>query len=145
MLLLNAEFRVLRLNNFWRDPAHELFGDNPEGQFDLFYALGGLWLIAYIVFALAWIGVSAVIVSVGVLGTSSDVAVFVFGSAFCITGAADALWRNILVWAARTRYRREDRTCSDQTRRLMRIAAVPDGTVLLQVGAGILFAWLSVR
>ncbi|MGH3002336.1 MAG: hypothetical protein ACRDM1_06705 [Gaiellaceae bacterium] len=60
---------------------------------------------------------------------------------FCITGVADMVWRGFLVGAARRRYDAANRRVDDDTRRLMRMARLNDGTLALQVIGAIVGSW----
>jgi membrane protein required for beta-lactamase induction len=65
-----------------------------------------------------------------------------FALGFCCTGMADMFWRSLVVRAAERRHRDHPRRrVDDQTRRLMRVARVNDGALLIQFAVAVLVVW----
>jgi hypothetical protein len=110
-------------------------------QFGLFCALGGVWLVAYVVLSLGWLGAWWILHALHFVVDAAILPVFWFVAAFCITGSVDALWRLVLVWIALRRYRRAGHKACEKARPLLRIADASDGTVVIQLAAGFFFAF----
>lgn len=60
---------------------------------------------------------------------------------FCFVGAADATWRRRFAKIAYRRYVRNEFTLDERTRRLVRIATVNDGTLILQIVIAAFVSW----
>jgi hypothetical protein len=92
---------------------------------------------------LSWLGIFVVMSTIG-LSNKVGLIIFVFIDAFCISGAADAVWRMWLAWYARTGYQRWTGEMSATASRLIRLADINDGTLVLQlVVAVVVAAWVS--
>lgn len=141
-IILISGLRIFR----YRDPSRIVAtmrnaASDPEAQYALFGALGAFWLALYPIFGLTWVAVCALLRSLHLVGNATVASGFLFGAAFCIAGAVDALWRHILTWAARGRYRRAGGVLDDRTRRLLHFARLNDATLLIQIFAGLVVAF----
>jgi hypothetical protein len=140
-LLLNAWYRLTIGRNLAETAlALNSEEDNPDAQFATMYGLAGIWIVVYPAFAFAWLGFWATLRAFDLISHDSLIPVFAFGSAFCITGACDGLWRLILVMSARNNYRRAGKQLDATSGRLLRIARLNDGTILIQTIAGLVAA-----
>jgi hypothetical protein len=116
----------------------ELARGDPELIFVYFYAAVGGWLLLGVLSGLALTGLTALASYLGgQAGHAVSLRILYFATAFCFVGALDALWRVWLVYAARRRYRRDGRTLDRQARRLVSVAQLGDGALLVQFAAGI--------
>lgn len=109
--------------------------------------------IYFSVLALAWILLLPILavpaIAIGYLvdvlanvragaGTATSVT---FIAAFCLTGGADAFLRLLLVSLGERRYKRRHWTADRQVRAILRLSAVTEITLPMQLALGIFFAW----
>ncbi|HST14729.1 MAG TPA: hypothetical protein VLJ44_07765 [Gaiellaceae bacterium] len=121
--------------------AAELALPDPEVWFVYEYAVAVAWFLLMPVLGLFCIGAIALAAYVGQREAEGAVTrVLYFATAFCLVGGLDAAWRTWLVQLARRRYRRNGRAFDSPVRRLMKVAAINDLTLALQVAAGIVSA-----
>jgi hypothetical protein len=117
---------------------------DPNIGYIRFGLLVVLWIFTYCGCSLVWLGILAILRSADVVPHKSGVIVFVFIAAFCITGIADALWRAWLLWYARKGYQPWTGETDATASKLMRLAEINDGTLVLQlVVALVVAAWAS--
>ena len=116
--------------------------DDPDDRVTYLSYLGLAWMTTFAACAVGGIGIAALLHRVdGESGKRIGVMLFVFVSVFCIVGTADAFWRICLASAARRRFCTQNRVTDDRTRRLLRLARVPDAQLLVQAAIAALFAW----
>jgi len=65
-----------------------------------------------------------------------------FAAGVCLTGVADVWWRMILVKIATYRWNRSSHTLDARSQRLMRLARVNRGVLVIQLAVGVAAAWL---
>jgi hypothetical protein len=125
---------------WWRETQSS--DEKPERRSTYLFLVGTCWsklaLMCGVTVALIGYGLAQVDDSLGYSFASTTL---VFTMAFCLTGLADTIWRSWLVAAARRRYRAANRTVDDQTRRLMRLARLDDGAIIIQFAVAALLAW----
>jgi hypothetical protein len=126
---------------WWRET--QVSDEKPERRSTYLYLVGTCWsklaLMCGVAVSLLGFGLAQVNDSLG-YSLASTALVLTMG--FCLTGLADTIWRSWLVAAARRRYRTANRKVDDRTRRLMRLARLNDGGLLLQFASAIFWLWV---
>lgn len=113
---------------------------DPLTHFAFLTALGAAWMFAYVILEFVWLGVWGALYGTHVVGHGILAPVFLFIGVFCIVAVVDVWWRYTLVWAARGRWQRSERTLDATASRFMRLAQLNDGTIFVQVAVGLVFA-----
>lgn len=128
-------------------PAVHASEPNPvflKGYIDtLFYGWGILWSVfAALALALGYLGDKLT----GHRDRWIFASVAVLPAVACLVGEFDALWRGFYARAAAKRYLQAERVFDDECRRLVRVARLNDGAIMIQLAVGIAVAtWFGLH
>jgi hypothetical protein len=105
---------------------------SPLDYMAFFLALGSAWIKIGVLFNLAWLGISVALYTLHIVGRHSYSTGLAFITAFCVTGAGDALWRSMLASSAKKQWEKAGRTFNPDILKLMKTARFNDLTLLIQ-------------
>jgi hypothetical protein len=138
-IVFRAAYSARMLERVFPTEGKGFTDDEIDKQFSFWHWLGWAWVVVPPALCIVWLVILWVAHAAHLLSYGAGVWVLVFVSVFGITGAVDALWRLILVWVARDRYR-QNKAVDVGTRRMLQAAQVNDCTVLVQLVVAVIFA-----